>query len=128
MLVIRKEQMEVLSHYVLKGFEDRMVEHLNEFFPDQCETLGEPDVREAVQYGIDRAGSYGITSERDVCKYLNLMFTFGRDFDVDPRLPWAAAILNAGDVTDPTRKIERLYTEAMDNAHEGNGFSAQDSS
>ena len=38
-----------------------------------------------VQYGIKRAAVYGFTAKRDVCKYIDLMILFGRDFDTDKR-------------------------------------------
>lgn len=35
MLTIRKEQMEVLSAYMRQGFEDRMLKHFAEVFPER---------------------------------------------------------------------------------------------
>jgi hypothetical protein len=37
--------------------------------------------------GVLRAKAYGIQAERDMVKYLNLMFVFGRDFDTEFELP-----------------------------------------
>ena len=65
-----------------------MVVHLNETFPEKCEALGDAKIRETVKYGIQRSASYGITSEGDVRKYIDLMLMFGLDFDQDPQLPW----------------------------------------
>jgi len=113
MLRIRKEQMDAFSQAAARSFEDRMVEHLTEFFPEQCEALGEPETREAIQHGINRAKTYGIISERDVCKYIDLMFTFGRDFDEDAELPWAGRILNDDEFVNASVKTDRLYDVAM---------------
>src|SRR5712692_3621172 len=83
MFNIRKEQLDALSQASLKSFEDRMVIHLNKFFQPQCKVLGDSKLRETIHYGIARAKSYAIISERDVCLYIDLMFAFGRDFDKD---------------------------------------------
>ena len=51
MPTIRKEQMNVFIGVERKKFEDWMVVHVNEFFPQQFQSLGEPKMRETIQYG-----------------------------------------------------------------------------
>lgn len=114
MFKIRQEQMEAFSQAGVKNFEDRMVVHLNKFFPEQCQALGEPKTREAIQYGIQQGASYGFVAERNVCKYIDLMFTFGRDFDKDAKLPWTTAVLDDESLKNPTVKMERLHNAAME--------------
>jgi hypothetical protein len=125
MLVIRREQIKALSWKMRKAFEGRMVLHLKEFFPDQCEMLGEEDTRAAIRYGMGRAEGYGLETEGDIAKYLNLMFVFGRTFDTDPDLPWASEILNARADYAPSERMARLYEVAMGNESEGQGFFAR---
>ncbi len=108
-MVIRQAQMGALADHVSRTFEDRMVAHLNKCFPSECRERGDPEVRAWIRYGIERASAYGITAQRDVCKYIDLMFVFGRDFDRDPNLPWAASILNDRALRDPTTNLETLY-------------------
>ena len=115
MLTIRKEQMAALGAAQVKKFEDRMVTHLQKHFPEQCKKLG-PKLRELVAYGIERAGSYGIVAERDVSRYIDIMLAFGRDFDKDPNLPWAAAALNAKYPQGPSEKTDWLYDGAKENS------------
>lgn len=112
MLTIRKEQMAAFGPLGKKVFEDRMVAHLKKVFPEQAQTLGEPKLRETIQYGTQRAAAYRITSERDVCKYTDLMILYGRDFDKDPAHPWAQSILQNQAIRNPSTKIERLYKAA----------------
>ena len=112
MLTIRKEQLAVFSLLGKKVFEDRVIAHLKKFFPEQSESLGEPKLRETIQYGTQRAAAYRILSERDVCKYIDLMIFYGRDFDKDPKLPWAQSILQNQAIRSPSSKIERLYKAA----------------
>ena len=104
MLILRREQIQAFEDFLLKQFEDRTLAHLREFFPDQCNALDEPQLREGIRSGIRRAEGYGFSSKRDLCKYLNLMFTFGRVFDTDPELPWAAKILNLQGL--PSKKMD----------------------
>lgn len=112
MLTIRKEQMAVFGPLGQKAFEDRMLVHLKKVFPEQSESLGEPKLRDTIQYGTQRAAAYKIISERDVCKYIDLMIFYGRDFDKAPNLPWAQSVLQNKAIRDPTSKIERLYRAA----------------
>jgi len=110
MLTIRKEQMAAFARAETKKFEDRMLIHLNKFFPRQCAGLGEPKLRETIRYGIKRAAAYGVTAERDVNKYIDLMIVFGRDFDTDNRFRWAGEILRTR--KSPGAKIQALYGSA----------------
>ena len=93
MLTIRPEQLVVLSQPQVKRFEDWMLAHLKKFFPKESEVAGESGLRETIQHGIKQAATYGITTERDVCKYIDLMIVLGRDFDQDEKFPWAGQIL-----------------------------------
>jgi len=110
---MRDEHMQAFTEAAVKDFEDRMVVHLNKFFPEQCEALGEAKTREAIREGIDRAAGYGFVAERDVCKYIDLMFAFGRNLDTDRKLSWAGRILREETIADPTLKINVLYDAAM---------------
>ena len=112
MLTIRKEQLAAFRPLGEKTFEDRVIAHLKKVFPEQSESLGEPKLRESIQYGKQRAASYKIISERDVCKYIDLMIVYGRDFDKDPNHPWAQSILQNQAIRNPSSKIERLYKAA----------------
>jgi hypothetical protein len=110
MLTIRKQQMAAFERAESKKFEDRMVIHLKKFFPGQCAALGESKLPETIRYGIKRAAAYGVTAERDVNRYIDLMIVFGRDFDTDQRFSWAGKILRAR--KHPAAKIQALYGSA----------------
>jgi hypothetical protein len=112
MLNIRKEQMAVFDPLGEKAFEDRMVAHLKKVFSEQSESLGEPKLRETIQYGTQRAGAYRIIFEIDVCKYIDLMILCGRDFDKDPAFPWAQTILTNQNLRNPSQKVDRLCRAA----------------
>ncbi len=93
-----------------RGFERRLIAHLNRSFPAECATLGGEGIRQAVRSGIALAATYGIRLERDICRYVDLMFVLGHDFDRD--LPWASDILSDEMCPNPTAKVERLYAVA----------------
>jgi hypothetical protein len=112
MLKIRKEQREALGKVMLDQFAGEMVGHLRKFFPAQCDSLGEAGLDEFIQYGISRAASYEIKKHRDICRFVDMMFVFGRDFDTNPKVPWASRILNDPAIVDPDTRIDRLYEEA----------------
>lgn len=92
-----------------------MVLHLETFFPERAAELGEQGVRDAIELGQKKAAKYNISTERDVCKFLNFMFAFGFDFDADPELPWAKAIL-----TNPALGRSNLKMHLLEKAAQGN--------
>lgn len=114
MLRIRKEQYEELGKISLKRFEDSMVKHIREFFPEHYECLGEPVVLNVIEYGVDRAEAHGFETEPDVNMYIDLMLLLGSHFDTDPQLPWAAAILGDESIGDPVVRAEKLYDMAVE--------------
>ena len=114
MLTIRKEQLRVLDSDRRMHFVAKMLQHVQKFFPEQCALLGENQIREWVEHGINRATSYRIASERDVCKYIDVMIVFGKDFDQDARLPWASKILRVQH-TKPPEKTRLLFEAAQQN-------------
>jgi len=103
---VNAKQLAAYTANLMQEFEDHMVTHLEQFFSLQAQELGEAKMREEIRYGIQRAMSYGMVTSRDICNYINLMFTCGRDFDTDPALAWAHEIL--GTKETPAIKIARL--------------------
>ncbi|MEM7153896.1 MAG: hypothetical protein AAF799_13690 [Myxococcota bacterium] len=65
-----------------------------------------------IRHGVTRASGYGIESELGICRYLNLMFVFGRDFDRNPRLSWAREILDGARIHRSLSRIDHLCHEA----------------
>jgi hypothetical protein len=110
LLAVRAAQIAALSQAEVQKFEDWMIAHIRQFFSKQCGALQESQLRELIQYGIKRAANHGIVSERDVCKFIDLMIVFGRDFDTDKQLPWAGRIL--ANRRTARSKIRSLYEAA----------------
>jgi hypothetical protein len=110
-LAVRPEQLRTFSLVEAEKFEEWMLTHLNKFFPAQCQAAGESQVRKIIRSGIERAADHRMTSKREVCKYIDLMIVFGRDFDKDNRYPWASEIL-AAEAT-PEQKIQKMQDAAQ---------------
>jgi hypothetical protein len=108
MLVIRQQQMRALGGWLREAFVRRCEAHLRSNFAT-CAALPAEDLRAMVEEGIARAASYGIDAERDVCKFLNLVAVFGKDFDRN--LDWAREML-ASDA-GPRLRLNRLYARAI---------------
>lgn len=113
MLTIRKEQMQALRRVTIQEFEKDMLQHLMQFFPDESAAMGDKALRAHIRHAIARAKEYGVTSERDLCKYLNLTMVYGRNFDTDRELEWMRDFLTDADVPDPSERMSRLYAEAL---------------
>jgi hypothetical protein len=111
MFTIRKEQMAALIKIEVRTIEDRTLDHLRKTFPQKFAALGEEKARELIRYGVKHVAKYGFKGDPDVTKYIEVMVLFGRDFDADPRLPWAGAILRKR--KKPAVKISALHEEAV---------------
>ena len=112
MIAVRDAQIKEMAAGRRASFIDRMVVHLRTHFPKHSEKVDEPTARRVIEYGITQAAAYGIETERDVCKFITLMWAFGHNFDRNPALPWAAEILGNQIYLTGTERIEALYAAA----------------
>ncbi len=107
MLVIRQAQIDALSAALSQRFEERMVAHLWEVVPEDCEALGDEEVRRSIQTCLRKAREYRISTAFDILRYLNVMYVLGLDFDTDPRFPWARELLLDFGIS-PRVRMDRL--------------------
>ncbi len=112
MFKILQEQIAALQQGVLRRFEIKMADHLKGAFAEELRGVDVSEVRALVRYGIQRAQSYGITLERDVCFFLRVAAVRGRDFDVDPSRPWVRYMLTRPSVGRVSR-IEAIHDAVM---------------
>jgi hypothetical protein len=112
MLTIRQSQMAVLRDTLLESFRRKLADHLRANFP-ACADMHPVELDAFVAHGVARAGRYGIVVERDICKFLNTMVVFGRDFDV--KCAWAKEVLAQN--TGARLRLNRLYARAIRAAH-----------
>jgi hypothetical protein len=121
MLVIAEVALDQFSRQAHDGFVTRMRVHLRNFFSEQCNALGDEKIGRLIEFGIQRAGEHGFETERDVCKYIDLMCIFGDRFDRDDRLSWARHILESRYPPDPTDRMQYLHATALDALREFEG-------
>jgi hypothetical protein len=113
MLVIRQPQREILASPHEARLRERLQHHLSDHFPDECSALG-VGLEQVVGDGLAKARDYGLRTERDLVKFLNLVVALGLEFD---REPWAARVLSRDD-RGPTLRINQLYSNALDRLSE----------
>ena len=103
MLTLRKTQVVKLGEYMRTAFEKKMFAMISAKYPDQSEKL----IQEVITQGIDRcARDYGIKTEHDVQRFIELMFLLAPDFD--DTYDWAREILN-NDGFDARQKVDLLF-------------------
>jgi len=119
MLEIRREQMAAFAGAMRRRFERRVAAHLHDLFPHMCKEMGDEAVRLSIRSGVQRAARYGVATEYDVVRSIELTYLLSPDFDV--ALPWAAAILNGRDTGSYT-KTNELCRRAREEAKPASGY------
>lgn len=84
-----------------------MVLHIREFFPQFYELAGDEAVRRTIISGIEKSALYGITTEPEVCRYIDFVVAFGIGFEEKPQYLWASQILNNQSIS-AAAKIRQL--------------------
>jgi hypothetical protein len=83
-----------------------MLVHIREFFPGICASFGDEKLLLLVRHGIERGKHYGITSERDVCKLIDLMLILGQD--MDRKFPRITAMLSDA-ATPAGKRVDAVF-------------------
>lgn len=110
-MIIREEHMAALEQAAARGFQSRMLERLWNHFPRHAQYLSEPQQLELIQLSANKAQGHDLTAERSVALYLDLMCVLGSEFDTDPQLPWAAAILSDRRFPTQADRIDLLHSK-----------------
>ena len=108
---IRREQIEALAAASIEQFQDNIVDHLRHVWPDETGALADDELFAWVRYGVERGRPYGIETEYDVARFIDLMFLFDAEFDANESLPWAAEILRDASL-DGRRRVDALMLRA----------------
>lgn len=102
-LVIRDTQMETLGEAALSRFEERLCELVRRHWQEACLALAPSELRSVIHQGVARGRGYGLASERDLTRFVNVMFALGFEFDTDRRYAWAVDVLSLPGVPASTR-------------------------
>jgi hypothetical protein len=120
-MMIRTSQIEVFEQNANFQFEQFAVPHFQKLFPETCDRVGEPVLRQVIRLGLTRARSRGFSSYRSLCIYITLMFWLGAHWDEDLCFGWAQEILHRARIPDQELRATRLQQAALHflNAAEG---------
>ena len=116
-MIIRSQQMAGLERSAQGAFENRLLSHIQEFFPVHWRETGAERLRAVIRTGITNAATYGLAAEREIYLFVSLMLYLGSSFDTDFQLPWAADALKEASEEDPFTRIDRTYHAALDYLH-----------
>lgn len=97
-IVLRPPQVDALRPVHSAAFEEEFLEHLHECFPEHARALGRAGAVEVLRHGVERCMSYELHEPDEVMAYLEVMVLLGRDFDIDPALPWVREILGSDEL------------------------------
>ena len=93
MLLIRNEQMDVFRRQAITRFEDQMVAHLVKTYPALYQSMPERDIQAFIRRGVEKGGRFGVNTEDAVRILLEMMTTFGEEFERSPDPSWIQEIL-----------------------------------
>lgn len=113
MFVIQHTQVAAFREAALLKFEGEMVVHIKKYFPSHFAMIGDNGIRDTIKNGYRNAKTYGFTSRRNVCQYLNTMILLGSNFDNDPQYPWVKNILAEVD-KGPNACMDKLMDTTLE--------------
>ena len=85
MFTIRREQFAVLDEHLIAPFEARVRKHVAAAFPELWTPMGELAAQRCVSEAVACARRWGMHSELDVVRFVDLAFALGPLFDHEPR-------------------------------------------
>jgi hypothetical protein len=95
------------------NFADEIIRRVKENHPEKVNYLGEAVLRGLIPRAIEETKKYSVSTDAGVCLFIGLMFAIGHGFAHDPKYPWIMNTLTNPAITDPDRRIERLYSKTM---------------
>lgn len=113
MLIIRTSQLERFSSERRCQFSIDMCRHLRAQFHDALWPLDEAGLLELVDRALTRAWGYGLHTERDCTRFLNLAVVHGWDFEQQPQHGWMRALLTDPQVSSPSQRLHRLVDQCI---------------
>ena len=106
-MIIYQKQMTQLSKHLLKNFENYASAYLRNKHAAALSQTSDLELGSLVREGINRSAHYEVPERREVLEFLDYMVLFGRNFDTDPTLKWAAEVFEIANLTG-SEIIKRL--------------------
>ena len=114
MLRIRQAQIDAMRDALQRGFGPSMVAHLRQYFPRETAALDDEQLLAMIADGKKHARAHGADSEQALCRFIDIRFAFGEDFDSDPRYEWIAAPLRDPVIPSGDLRIEEMALRAAE--------------
>lgn len=111
MWLIRGAQMEALEKDMRRRIKQKVLTELRVERPEDCERLGEDNMRTYIARAEDYIDRYGGDLAMDLRRYVLLMLDFGENFQTDEG--WAAEVFDDADIPG-TSKLDVLEIYAVD--------------
>ncbi|PUA26717.1 MAG: hypothetical protein B0W54_23565 [Cellvibrio sp. 79] len=113
MLKISNAQMQAFSQQAQEHFVSAMVNHLRTYFPAVAWLFTAEELRSQINTCIERAAYYQLTTQQQVCRFLNIAATYGWEFDRDPDLLWMQKILTDKTLMQPGERLDHLVQTCL---------------
>ena len=110
-LTIRKAQMAVFERIAGERFAKRLVPHIQRMWSAQCAGLTVEQIAARASDAVTRAVKWGLESELDVARFVDLTFVFGSDFDQSQKCGWAGEILRRASIP-ASERMAMLWNRA----------------
>jgi hypothetical protein len=94
-------------------FEQEALRSMRQTHPEKADYVGDHALRGLIPRAIEETQKHGVATDTGVCLFLGLMFAVGHGFTGDPKYPWVAGTLTNSAITDPEKRVERLYSKTM---------------
>src|ERR1700722_12431556 len=107
MLRIREEQIRVFEAALRRDFESRLTNFLRKSLEDHGIVFTEAVLIEQLRLGLPEAESFGLRTEQDTARFLEIACTVLCGFNSEPLSPEARRILEARSVA-PGERLERF--------------------
>ena len=110
-MIIRNEQLAAVREHGLERFRRELAARVRSYAPEIASIVGETGVRQIVLRAMERSRQHQFEKAGPIQLYLELMLSFGSDFDTDPAIPWAKEFL-IGTEFDQMERAGGLYAAA----------------
>lgn len=91
-MILRNAQIQTINAPRHESFITRLMAHFELLWPDHVAALA-PNYRPWIEEACNAAASYGLNTEQDVARFINLWFIWGARFELRPEHAWALEIL-----------------------------------
>ena len=94
MLRFTTDQQAQLNHSGFERFVEEVRAHLEQYFPRLHGLRGPDKTRAWIRYGVEQARGYDIVQDRDVRRFIDLLYARGIGFEQQDEHSWIRDILN----------------------------------